>query len=95
MTHHSGITLRKYGLHSVDDDAAHTLSQRAVSGGLPITAWQHASVTFGTALGTVCAQFMNYTSAQSCEFDPCIHVPSLATSLQLAGNIDNPAHISQ
>lgn len=34
LPHHNGITLRKYALHSVDDDhASHTPSQPATSGG--------------------------------------------------------------
>ena len=30
-----GITLRKYALHSVDDDPSHALSPRATSGEVP------------------------------------------------------------
>ena len=34
QANHAGITLRKYTLHSVDDDTSHALSPRAASGGL-------------------------------------------------------------
>ena len=32
MPEHGGITLRKYAIHSVDDDTAQVAAQRATSG---------------------------------------------------------------
>lgn len=76
MPDHSGITLRKYALHSVDDDASHTPSQPAGSGGLTTTSCKMAACVYCLAHGTTpdCCVFA--ICAQLCEFGSCLHVPS-------------------
>ena len=77
MPHHSGITLRKYALHSVDDDASHTPSQRAVSGGLLATSCRMAACV--CQLGHNTATIAVW--AQLCEFGLCLHAPTFCSPL--------------
>ena len=71
MAQHSGITLRKYALHSVDDDASHTPSQQAVSGRSPNTAHRKCVSSFLCMAQLKALCMLNNCSRRAFKFQNC------------------------